>query len=84
MLEFGIAVFDIDLKPADDTAPQDAINLVALYGPYSSTSAAQDYMAFLEDDYRERYDGRYSEGRYEFKLQIMPLQSAPVLKDGWL
>jgi hypothetical protein len=84
MTEFGIAVFDIDLKPAENAVPQDAINLVALYGPYSTKSDAEDYQAFVEREYRERYAERYNWGRYEFKLEVMPLQTAPVLQEGWL
>lgn len=84
MLDFGIAVFDIDLKPAEDAAPQELVNLIALYGPYSTKDEAEGFMAFLEDDYRQRYEDRYSEGRYAFKLEIMPLQTAPVMKEGWL
>lgn len=84
MIDFGFAVFDIDLKPAKDAKPQDAVNLIALYGPYGTVSEAENYRAFVESDTRQRYASRYEEDRYEFKLEVMPLQTAPVNADGWL
>lgn len=84
MIEYGIAVFDIDLKPTEGAAPQDAINLLALYGPYADKSEAEDRRAFVEDHTRERFAARYGDDRYEFKLEIMPLQTTPVMQEGWL
>jgi hypothetical protein len=84
MIDFGFAVFDIDLKPAEDASPQDAVNLIALYGPYGTKNEAEEYRAFVESDTRQKYAGRYEDGRYEFKLEVMPLQTAPVNSEGWL
>lgn len=84
MIDFGIAVFDIDLKPAVDAVPQDTITLIALYGPYGTKEEAEEFRTFVEDDTRAKYAGRYEEGRYEFKLEIQPLLTAPVMSEGWL
>lgn len=83
-MEYGIIVFDIDNKPKEGEKPQDSINVLAMYGPYASNSEAEDFRAFVEDDTRKKFSDRFGEGRYEFHLKIMPLETAPVMQEGWL
>lgn len=84
MTDFGVVVFDIDLKPGPNVAPQEAILLSSLYGPYASRREAEDRLAFIEDEHRERFSNRFGDGRYEFKLEVIQMQTTPLLKEGWL
>jgi hypothetical protein len=83
-LEYGIVVYDIDLEVAKSDRPQDAVNVLAMYGPYSSMSEAEDRLAYVEDATRSMFTDRFGSDRYEFKLEAMPLQITPVLGVGWL
>lgn len=83
-MEYGIVVYDIDLELVKSDKPQDAVNVLAMYGPYSSMSEAEQRMAFVEDETRAVFSDRFGSERYEFKLKIMPLQITPTMGVGWL
>ena len=83
-MEFGIVVFDINLESSGDAKTQDTISVIGMYGPYSSKTEAEDFQAFVENKYRTMYAERYGSGKYEFRLEIQPLQTAPPNAEGWL
>lgn len=83
-MEYGIVVYGIDRQLLSSDKPQDAVQVLAMYGPYSSMSQAEDYLAYVEDTTRSMFADRFGSGRYELKLETLPLQITPVLGVGWL